>query len=162
MQHKSNINIIVSTWSKREPTGVQKVMSVKILLLLILYPSRGPSRTWSYGKWIYNYQCNQCLSSLTLWVWIPLRRGVLNTTLCDKVCQWLAPGQLFSPGTPVTSTNKTDRHNIAEILLKIALKTIILTLSLTSVNMYYSRGTASVLLNVRHTFINEIILDNLP
>ena len=25
--------------------------------------------------------------SLTLWVRIPLKRGVLNTTLCDKVCQ---------------------------------------------------------------------------
>jgi hypothetical protein len=26
--------------------------------------------SWSY--WIYNYLCNQCLSPLTLWVWIPL------------------------------------------------------------------------------------------
>ena len=46
------------------------------------------------------------------------------TTLCDKVCQWFATGQWFSPGTPVSSTNKTDRHNIAEILLKVALSTI--------------------------------------
>jgi len=23
---------------------------------------------WSYGSWIYNYQCNQCLSPLHLWV----------------------------------------------------------------------------------------------
>jgi hypothetical protein len=30
----------------------------------------------------------------------------------------------FSPGTPVSSTNKADRHDIAEILLKVALKTI--------------------------------------
>jgi len=35
-------------------------------------------------------------------------------------------GRLFSPGTPVSSTNKTDRHDIAEILLKVALNTIIL------------------------------------
>jgi hypothetical protein len=27
-------------------------------------------------------------------------------------------------GTPVSSTNKTDRHDIAEILLKVALNTI--------------------------------------
>jgi hypothetical protein len=33
-------------------------------------------------------------------------------------------GRWFSPGTPVSSTNKTDRHDIAEILLKMALKTI--------------------------------------
>jgi hypothetical protein len=29
--------------------------------------------------------------------------------------------------TPVSSTNKTDRHDITEILLKVALNTIILT-----------------------------------
>ena len=30
----------------------------------------------------------------------------------------------FTPGTPVSSTNKTDRHDTAEILLKVALNTI--------------------------------------
>ena len=30
----------------------------------------------------------------------------------------------FSAGPPVSSTNKTDRHDIAEILLKVALNTI--------------------------------------
>jgi hypothetical protein len=30
----------------------------------------------------------------------------------------------FSPGPPVSSTNKTDRHDITEILLKVALNTI--------------------------------------
>ena len=33
-------------------------------------------------------------------------------------------GQGFSPVTPVSSTNKTDRHDITEILLKVALTTI--------------------------------------
>ena len=83
--------------------------------------TQGPS--WSYGSWIYNYLCNQCLSPLT-WVWIQLRRGVLDTTLCDKVCQWLATGRGFSPCTMVSSTNKTDRHDINEILLKVVLNTI--------------------------------------
>ena len=46
------------------------------------------------------------------------------TTLCDKVCQWLAAGLWFSLGTPVSSTNKADCHDIAEILLKVALNTI--------------------------------------
>jgi hypothetical protein len=87
----------------------------------------GQSWSWSYGGWIYNYLCKQCLSSLTLWVRIPLRRGLLNTTLCDYVCQWLSAGHWFSPGTPVSSTNKSDRHDIAEILLKVALNTITLT-----------------------------------
>jgi hypothetical protein len=33
----------------------------------------------------------------------------------------LATGQWFSPGTPVSCTNKTDRHDITGILLKVAL-----------------------------------------
>jgi hypothetical protein len=44
--------------------------------------------------------------------------------MCDKVFQWLATGQWFSPGPPVPSTNKTDCHDITEILLKVALNTI--------------------------------------
>ena len=51
-------------------------------------------------------------------------RSVFNTTLCDKVCQRLAICWWFSPSTPVSSTNKTDHHNITEILLKVALNTI--------------------------------------
>ena len=39
------------------------------------------------SKYYYNYLCNQCLSPLTLWVWIPLGWGVLETTLWDKGCQ---------------------------------------------------------------------------
>ena len=31
-----------------------------------------------HGGWIYNYLCNQYLP--------PLKQGVLDTTLCDKVC----------------------------------------------------------------------------
>jgi hypothetical protein len=44
--------------------------------------------------------------------------------LFDKVCQWLETGRRFSLGTPVSSTNKTDRRDITEILLKVALNTI--------------------------------------
>jgi hypothetical protein len=41
----------------------------------------------------------------------------------DKVYQLLAQGRWFSPSTPASSTTKTDRHDIAEILLKVALNT---------------------------------------
>jgi hypothetical protein len=34
----------------------------------------------------------------------------------------IAHGRWFSPGTPASSTTKTGRHDIAEILLKVALK----------------------------------------
>jgi hypothetical protein len=59
--------------------------------------------------------------------YIPLVRRVFHT-LCDKVCQWLATCWWFSPGTPVSSNNKSDRQAIIEILLKVALDTIILIL----------------------------------
>jgi hypothetical protein len=36
----------------------------------------------------------------------------------------LAHGQWFSTGTPASFTTKTGRHDIAEILLKVALNTI--------------------------------------
>jgi hypothetical protein len=31
---------------------------------------------------------------------------------------------MFSPGTPVSSTNKTNHHDITEIFLKVALNTM--------------------------------------
>jgi hypothetical protein len=82
---------------------------------------QGPSWPSSYGNWIYNYLCNQYLSPLVLWVGISIM--AMCTTLCDKVCQWLATGRWFSPGPPVYFTNHTDRHDITEILLKVVLNT---------------------------------------
>jgi hypothetical protein len=40
------------------------------------------------------------------------------------ICRWLSACRWFSPGTLVSSTNKTDHHDITEILLKVALTTI--------------------------------------
>jgi hypothetical protein len=60
---------------------------------------------WSYGSWIYNYICNQCLSPLMLWVRIFI--GARIKTLYDQDCQWLLTGRWFSPGP----SNKTDRHD---------------------------------------------------
>ena len=53
-------------------------------------------------------------------------RGVLDTTLLIMLqslsVTW--DRSWFSPGIPVSSTNKTDCHDITEILLKVALNTI--------------------------------------
>jgi len=46
------------------------------------------------------------------------------TATGDKAYQLLARGRWFSPGTPVSSTTKTDRHDKAKILMKVALNTI--------------------------------------
>jgi len=99
----------------------------------------------------YNYLCNQCLSPLTLWVRIPSRRRVLVATLCDKVCQWVATCRWLSPGSPVSSTNKTDRQDITEILLKVALNTITLTSPLT---------VKSDTRQLKHTYVDQ--LDHSP
>jgi hypothetical protein len=40
----------------------------------------------------------------------------------DKVYQLLADGRWFSLGTPASSTTKTGCHDIADILLQVALK----------------------------------------
>ena len=69
---------------------------------------RGPS--WSYGSWIPNYKCTYAISDYHHFSW----RGVLDTTLCDKDCQWLVAGLWFSPVSLVSSTNKTDHRNIVE------------------------------------------------
>jgi hypothetical protein len=54
-----------------------------------------------------------------------LERGCTRLAAAsDKAYQLLAHGWWFSPGIPASSTTKTGRHDIAEILLKVALSTI--------------------------------------
>ena len=72
--------------------------------------------TTTYGISVYHHQ--SCEFESCSW------RGVLDTTLCDKVCQRLATGQWFSLVTPLSFTNKTDHHDITEIFLNVALNTI--------------------------------------
>ena len=60
---------------------------------------------------------NPAAASLPTFTYMPLRLGVLDIALCNKVCQWLAAGSWFSSGTPVSSSNKSDIHDVTEILL---------------------------------------------
>jgi len=67
------------------------------------YIKTGTSWSWSYGwlatpwaintyhHWNCEFESRSC-------------RGVLDTTLCDQVCQWLATGRWLSPATPVSAT----------------------------------------------------------
>ena len=64
------------------------------------------------------YQHYSCEFEIHSW------RGVLDTTLSDKVCQWYGTCQLLSLGVPVPITNKTDPHDQTEILLNVALNTM--------------------------------------
>jgi hypothetical protein len=54
-----------------------------------------------------------------------LQKGCSQLTIAsDKAYQLLAHGRWFSLGTPASSTTKTGHHDIAEILLRVALNTI--------------------------------------
>jgi hypothetical protein len=61
---KSNINI----WERAKINTLTQIDDF-IIICVRLYISK--DGLWSYGSWIYNYLCNQCLSTLTLWVRIP-------------------------------------------------------------------------------------------
>jgi hypothetical protein len=52
----------------------------------------------------------------------------------DKVYQLLAHGRWFSSGSPASSTTKTGRHDITEILLNMALNTIKQTSSIVDIS----------------------------
>jgi hypothetical protein len=71
---------------------------------------------------------NNSYKPITNTVWVRARLCRLQkgcnrlAAASDKVYQLLAHGRWFSPGTPASSTTKTGRHDIAEILLKVALK----------------------------------------
>jgi hypothetical protein len=63
------------------------------------------------------------------WVWwvrarlCKLQKGCTRLTAASgKVYQLHTHGRWFSLGTPASSTTKTGRHDITEILLKVALQ----------------------------------------
>jgi hypothetical protein len=74
---------------------------------------------------------NATFSNISAISWRPVlvveETGVQGCTrlaaASDKAYQLLAHDWWFFPGTPVSSTTKTGRHDIAEILLKVALNT---------------------------------------
>jgi hypothetical protein len=82
----------------------------------------GGSMSWVVGL------PNNSYKPITNTAWVRTRLCKLQkectrlAAASDKVYQLLAHGQWFSPGTPASSTTKTGRHDIAEILLKVALK----------------------------------------
>ena len=70
------------------------------------HTSLSPKRRW-FASGFVNYK----------------KRCTRITTESDKVYQLLAHGRRFSPGTPASFTTNTGRHDLAEILLKVALST---------------------------------------
>jgi hypothetical protein len=71
---------------------------------------------------------NNSYKPITNMAWVRFvnyKKGCTQLTAAsDKVYQLLAHGRWFSLGTPASSITKTGRHDIVEILLKVALNTI--------------------------------------
>jgi len=86
--------------------------------------TRGPGWLNELGSWITNNSYKPITN--TSWVrarLCKLQKGCTRlATASDKVYQLLAHGRWFTPGTPDSSTTNTGRHDIAKILLKVALK----------------------------------------
>ena len=101
-----------------------KEVSLQHLILSLNNNMYGSSWSWSYGSWIYNYLCNQCLSAPQLWV--RNRAHVEVYSIQHYVIKF--DSELWQ-GTPVFSTNTTDCDDINEILLKVAWSAITLTLT---------------------------------
>ena len=77
--------------------------------------------------------------------------SLIDTILFDRVCQWLATGQWFSPSTPVSSTINTDLHDIDVILFKVALNTTTQTLkydTIISTMKYYKTKNKKQTINM--------------
>ena len=111
----------VNNWLNQSMTRIHCTYYTYYYLLFFIWGRRGRDRmvvglTTAY---VITY-----VSPLTLWIRIPLRPGVLDTTLCDKVWLWPATGRGFSPGIPVSAINKFYHHDITEIWMKVALSNI--------------------------------------
>ena len=79
----------------------------------------------------------------------------------DKVYQLLSHCRWFSPGTPASSTTKTGCHDIAEILLKVALKHQKSSLQLTfnaEVNKLSRRYIYFIIIFYENNKINQYII----
>ena len=65
-------------------------------------------------------------------------------------------GGLFSPGPPVSSTDKTDRHDITEILLKVVLnrKTNKLLFTKLSSDLYFGNMYLGTSLRLQKNLFN--------
>ena len=79
-------------------TNCYKIMSTNFLLIL---KKAIQSEIHIQQKQRDVIMCNQCLLQLQLDVPIMLSQGLLDTTLCYKVCLLLAAGRCFSLTTTI-------------------------------------------------------------
>ena len=108
-------------WLQHENQDRMFFLNPSKLISMNLRGRRGRSRdrmivwfTTTYATSAYHHWCCEFES----------RSGRGEQHYVITSCQWLATGQWFSPGPPVSSTNKTDFYYITEILLQVTLNNI--------------------------------------
>jgi hypothetical protein len=74
-------------------------------------------------SWRFEHEKQGVLDLLKYHGGLSMKNKVYSIYCYDKVCQWFDAGSLFSAGTTITSTNKTNRNYIAEILWTVMLDT---------------------------------------
>ena len=94
-----------------------QIKSNEILLMCIKQPSILLIK-------ICSYLCNQRISQLKLWVWIPLMTRCTQYNIMSSSLSVTWGMSVVFSGYSGSSINKPGRHGITEILLKVALNTI--------------------------------------
>ena len=79
-----------------------------------------PSWSESYDSWIYNLPVQSVPITTKVVSLNPVHGEVYSIHYVTKFVRDCDRSMFFFPGTPVSSTNKTDRQDIAELLLKMA------------------------------------------
>jgi hypothetical protein len=69
--HAKKVHVFFALNSFKGQISSLNIMSLECHLLLFII-GRHVWWSWSYGSWIYNYRCNQCLLPLKLWFLILL------------------------------------------------------------------------------------------
>ena len=108
---------------------------------------------WTAGRTDRRRTLTHDKSSHGLWPG-ELKRCTRLASASDKVYQLLAHGRWFSLGTPASTSTKTGRHDIAEILLKLALNTI------NQIKLNQILNNANILFRL-YSFIYFFVIDNL-
>ena len=105
------------------------VLSIFLFMMICISTQDwGPGWPSDLGSWFKLTHTDHCILS-PIWRefapgFVPYKNGLRLTRIArDKVCQLPAQGQWCSPGTPTSSTSKTDRRDMTEMLLKVALNT---------------------------------------
>jgi hypothetical protein len=88
------------------------------------YARRGAGAGWLNDRLVWVVRSNDLSAIRRVFVpgFVNYKKGCTwRAAASDTIYHMLAHGRWFSPGTPASSTTKTGHHDIAEILLKVAL-----------------------------------------